>query len=515
MKKNTATKILIIFSACFLLLAFLAPSVFAAGTSKYGGTLRIAINLDAENMGYPPRLRRTNSQWNVTPCIENLLRTGDDGRPVPWLATGYKADPQAKTITLSLRKGVRFHDGTDFNANAVKWNLDKQVERKAGGTQSINSVDVIDDHTVQINLKLWDNSFITMLTHITGMIISPASYEKNGEDWALGHPVGTGPFSFVSWEKDKKSVFKKFPGYWQKGKPYVDKIEYAPIRDHMTRVMSLKAKEYDLAIRLPEQNLPKLEKEGFKVGRGPMGLGNVGMVPDSRDPKSPMADVRVRKALAYAVDTKAIVEKIYFGEAIHSNQWASPNHWGYNPDVVGYPYNLAKAKKLMAEAGYSKGFETTFYYTNTYLPMATALQAYLATINIKLNLVPLQAAASLKMNSRGGGWKGITRGYSTSRPDMAAAMQIMYTGGPKYFINMLIPEDFVEAVNNAVAAPDFETKRKYVHQAQKLWIDKYCTFIPVFIPINSVTTYPYVKDHNFYAYQNDAQWTPELVWMDK
>lgn len=161
---------------------------------RSGGTLRIADMTDGAMIGYPPKLLRVYAARQVAPAIETLFRTDQEGKPVPWLVTGSKEDAKAKTISLMLRKGIKFHDGTDFNAEAVKWNLDQCMAEKTGGTEKFKSVDVIDTFTVRISLTDWDNTVLTNLAQTIGMVVSPTACKKNGVDWCMSHPVGTGPF---------------------------------------------------------------------------------------------------------------------------------------------------------------------------------------------------------------------------------------------------------------------------------------------------------------------------------
>ncbi|MFC1532254.1 ABC transporter substrate-binding protein [Thermodesulfobacteriota bacterium] len=515
MKKSKISKKFTIFSVCFFLFVFMTFTVGAAEKPQYGGTLRLITHIDGENIGYPPRIRRPNSQYQAFAAVETLVRMDKAGRIVPWLATSLKGDSMAATYTLTLRKGVKFHDGTDFNAEAVKWNLDRHIHHKSGGSAAIKSVDIIDDYAVRVNLKKWDSTLAANMSQVLGMIISPAAYKKNGEEWCRANPVGTGPFTFVSWEKDKKMVFKKAPNYWQKGKPYLDRIEWYPIIDSLTRMMSFKSGEADMVFRLHEKDLKDIEKEGFIVSRGPLGQGAVGIVPNSRNPEEPWADVRVRRAAAYAIDNKAIVKTIYFGQAIVTNQFAAPGAYGYNPNVVGYPYNPAKAKKLLKEAGYAKGFKTKLNATKSYVSFGTTIQAYLGAVGIQVDLQPQQTAAFIKECCRGGGWKGLTRGVTTSRPDVASAIAVAFSGGDRYTKDMLAPDDYVQAINNAISAPDFETKKKWVHKVQKMMIDEYCLNIPIVARFNTVASNSNVHDHNFFTVASDTNWTPEDVWMSK
>ena len=144
----------------------------------------------------------------ATPSLENLMRLHVDGRFKPWLATALKVAPDMKSITLTLRKGVKFHDGTDFNAEAAKFNLDAFKGAKRSGTEAWTSVQVVDEYTVRINLSKYTN---TMVDDLVGLrMASPTAIKTKGIEWARWNPVGTGPFQFVSFERDVSTKYKKF-----------------------------------------------------------------------------------------------------------------------------------------------------------------------------------------------------------------------------------------------------------------------------------------------------------------
>jgi peptide/nickel transport system substrate-binding protein len=484
---------------------------------RYGGTIRIAEQIDGASIGYPPKSVRVAGLRQVAPVIETLLRIDKAGNISPWLATGVKEDPKAKTISMTLRKGIKFHDGTDFNAEAVKWNLEQGVAAKAPGTDKFGSIDIADNQTVRINLNEWDSTTVSNLAQTLGMMISPTAFKKNGEEWAGSHPVGTGPFQFVSWEKDTKTVYRKFPGYWQKGKPYVDAIEWYPITDALTRQFSLRKGEMDLLVMMPGKDLSTLEKDSFAVNRRTVGSGVTTLVFDSANPKSPFANVKVRQAAQYAVDAGTIVKTILLNEAQVPNQWIYKGHWGYNPSVVGYPYDPVKAKKLLAEAGYPSGFKTKILYrTNPEDDQIyTAVQGYLKAVGIEAELDPSATGRYDQVAMQGGAWEGLIVNATSSNPDVVAYLAQRYAGGGKFFSQMLIPADYAAAIKNAISAPDFKTKQKWTKDAMKLMADKYCLQLMIFKRYNAAVSQKYVHSHGFYETPNEASWTPEDVWMDK
>jgi peptide/nickel transport system substrate-binding protein len=487
-------------------------------TPIYGGILRIAEQYDGTSIGYPPKLLRVNSSRQAAPAIETLFRIDDMGKPVPWLAETYKNDAKGKSITIKLRKGIKFHDGTDFNAEAAKWNLDQAISAKTQGTEMFRSIDVMDNSTVRINLTEWNITITTNLSQMVGMMISPTAYKKNGEEWCMRNPVGTGPFRFVSWEKDTRTIYRKFDGYWQKGKPYLDEIHYNVIADQLTQTMSLKKGEVDLALWISAKDIPELEKDGFVLNYLRSASGSMGLVPDSANPKSPFADVRVRRAAKHAVDSDAIVKTLYFGLGESANQYAMKRHWGFNPSVVGYPYDPVKARRLLAEAGYPNGFKTKLGYRTNPLDdqVFTAIQSYLKAVGIDAELEPMTPGRydQLAM-APGGKWEGLIINALSPNPDLAGGLAARYSGGGIYYNSMITPEDYLKAIKNAVTAPDFNTEKKWVHEIQRLLVDKYALQIPIAARYAFVAAKPTVHSHGILANLGTGLWTPEETWLDK
>ena len=293
----------------------------------------------------------------VAPAIESLFRLDKDGQAVPWLATGWKTDSSGKTITLTLRRGVKFHDGTDFNAEAAKWNLDQAISAKQFGSVLIDSVDLVDPYTIRINLKERDNTSLGMLCYsYIGMMISPTAFKTKGEDWVISNPVGTGPFRFVSWEKDVKITFRKFDGYWQKGKPYLDGIENMIIYDKVVGGLSFKTGETDCVYRTHYEDIAGTRKRGTESIASWVAFASptAGAIPDSADPNSPFAKLKVRQAVAYAIDTQGMVKAILAGEGVGCTQWMFPGHWAYNPGIIGLSLQPGEGKTASGRSGLSQ-----------------------------------------------------------------------------------------------------------------------------------------------------------------
>jgi peptide/nickel transport system substrate-binding protein len=365
----------------------------AAPEGQYGGTLRIITPLDPTVLGYPPQSagRSTFFQYCV---LERLAIYAPD----VWqnqdyqgiLATSWEYENDMKTWTFHLREGVKFHDGTDWNAEAVKWNADLWVEAKTSATfNDLASCDIIDEYTVQYNFNNPKSMF--MVDVATGIyFISPTSYEANGgKDWAINHPVGTGPFKLVEAVVGSHVYYERFDDYWA-GKPYLDKVQYTIVPDATTSEAMMEAGEADMYVYAElKQALDLDAMDGF-YARFCKHHTPEGVWFQARDPDSVFYDKRVREAFEYAVDREAIVNALSLGcpdvevmyQAPISTDPAYRAGWGRK-------YDVGKAKELMEEAGKSAGFETTIYCnaaTPRWHDLALMLQSYLAELNVTLNI---------------------------------------------------------------------------------------------------------------------------------
>jgi peptide/nickel transport system substrate-binding protein len=389
---------------------------------------------------------------------------------------------------------------------------------KSQGAEKFKAIDVIDDYTVRINLSEWDSTVTSSLTQALGLIISPAAYQKNGEAWAMNNPVGTGPFQFVSWEKDVRITYKKFDHYWQKGKPYLDGITWTPITDQMTRQMSFRKGELDIIYSVAAKDLAGLEKDGFVVKRARVGSGPHALIPDSANPHSPFADVRVRRAAAYAIDRAGIAKTIFYGEVEPATQFVFKGHWGYNDTVSGYPYNPAKAKQLLKEAGYPNGFKTKLLYrTNPeFDQLFTVVQGYLRAVGIDAELDPMQSGRYDQYFTGGSNWEGLLLSSGSSNTDAAATLSIRFAGGGKFFSSMLVPNDYAKAIQNAVTARNFKDKQKWTRKVMELMFDKYCLQIPIYCSSDFAVSTTSV--HGSGIMENPemvAIWSPADAWLER
>jgi peptide/nickel transport system substrate-binding protein len=474
-----------------------------------GGTLKFFIGGNPHS-GYPPTMTGSDSS-NFQTCVESLFIVDDKANLVPLLATGYKADAAAKTLTISLRQGVKFHDGTTFNATACKWNLDQFRSSARSELKLVNSVDIIDDYTIRLNLTKFDNTIIQQLVLDPGRMISPTTFQTNGQTWAENNPVGTGPFKFQKWTPDVSITFVRFDNYWG-GKPNLDGLSVVMYADTTVALMDFKAGNLDIYSLITPSDTNDLKKAGFNIASS--GGSLMMLVGYTKDPQSPFNDLKVRQAMSYAIDSKTISDNIGLGYWSMTNQFAIPGTTYYNPNVVGYPYNPQKAKDLLAQAGYASGLNATLNFFNNPIWMneCTAIQSYLNEVSIKTTLNPLQRPGFADMMSNGKGWSGILRTQdlvSTSDPLVITSKM---TGGVEA-AGMLLPQEYLDAYNAAITAVDDATKQKLVWQMASIAIDKYCMTTPVNVqPVNYVKTKK-LHDDLLGVYPN--QYISPKAWLSK
>ena len=361
------------------------PTTTTTGGPKTGGTLRIILIAGPQNAGGLPAEVFGPDATSYQFCLEPLLRGDNKGGFVPWLAESYKVADDLKSITFNLRKGVKFHDGTDFNAQAAKWNLDQQIQAKT--MPFWTSIDIIDDSTIRVNLSLWTNTAVNNFADSNySWMISPTAFQKNGKDWARSNPVGTGPFKFASFEKDVSFKVVKNPTYWQTGKPYLDGIEILYVGDPTTQRAAMLSGAADMLELEPGQTAIDLKSQGFDYYQGL--IVTYCLLPDSGHPDSPYAKQGVRQAVEQAINREAIAKAFGYGFWTAAYQVPSPANPAYNPNFnLGRKFDPAAAKDLLAAAGYPSGFKTTLL-ANPAVPrnMIVAVQSFLNDVNIKADI---------------------------------------------------------------------------------------------------------------------------------
>ncbi len=386
-----------VLSLAFAALIAVAVGVAASGKAPvYGGTVVMATGADAVTMD--PLVMTCLPTANVFLHIaETLFDLTPEGEVAPLLATGYAVSPDGLAWTIYLRQGVVFHDGTPFNAEAAKINLDRFRTRATFKflIEAIAAVEVVDDYTIKLLLTTPFAPLLRGLAHTFPAMLSPASIAAAGEA-PIAHPIGTGPFKFVEWVRGDRLVLEKNPNYWGEG-PYLDKVVFKPVPEPGTRVMMLLAGEADLITAVPPDDVPIVEADpDTKVIITPaLSIQYLGM----NTQRPPFNDVRVRRAINYALDKEEILKYIQGGFGRVADAPIGPAVFGYYA-AGPYPFDLERARELLTEAGYPDGFKTTLRFNPGWRePAAELIQAQLRKVGIELELITMEWGAYLAFTS--------------------------------------------------------------------------------------------------------------------
>jgi peptide/nickel transport system substrate-binding protein len=365
------------------------PSTGATASSmaakpQSGGIFKVLFRARSSVFGYPPRMSGSARDY-APPFFDHLFSVGDDGKYKPGLALSWDTSKDGKTITFKLRQGITFHDGTPFNAQAVKANVDHLILAEGPIVPGITSVDVVDDYTVKLNLSEYNNLILYhFATNPVTYMYSPEAVKKNGADWATTHPVGTGPFMLKDYQPNISLTLVKNPNYWQKGLPYLDGIEIAQVPDPMTQMMTFKAGQAHAIYNAHTNAVVQLRDEGYPLQMAP---GSAKAINFDTKNSEIFSKLKVRQAIEYAIDKEAICSGPGGGLYTPLYQIASSSSPDYNKACPPRKYDPAKAKKLLAEAGYSNGFSfKVFVLDDDWKDGWVAVQSYLAQVGIKMEI---------------------------------------------------------------------------------------------------------------------------------
>ena len=363
---------------------------FLAAGPKTGGTLIYATGTDAHTLD-PQFVTDVPTSRMVMHIHQTLVYPDLEGNIQPVLAESWSVSDDKLTWTFKLRKGVTFHDGTPFNAESVKYTFDRINDPDIGSprksaAKAIKEVKVIDEYTVAFVTGKPFAPFLAQLSAYNLSILSPTAAKKWGKKYSE-HPSGTGPFKLESWSPGEKMVMARNENFWGQ-KPYVDKLEVRIVPEDSSRVMMLLSGDVDVIASVPPIMLKRLDKSKDvkiikKTGFRTIYIG-------MNNKMKPFDNPAVRKAVAHAINAKAIVDGILGGVGTLGGGFESPVIPGAHKNLPPREYNSEKAKKMLADAGYPNGFETTFYTsTGRYLmdrQVAEAVQAQLKEVGINAKL---------------------------------------------------------------------------------------------------------------------------------
>ena len=315
----------------------------------------------------PDRLDPPNQTDNTTEDIvrhifNNLVEFDEYLNHIPGLAVSWEVSEDGLTWIFRLREGVTFHDGTPFNADAVKYTLDRMMDLEKPTRRTslyepfIDKVEAVDEYTISIYSEKPFGPMLAHMAHAAGAIISPTAYKKSGEDFSR-NPVGTGPYKFVSWTAGDRVVLGRNDDYWGT-KPKIKRIEFISVPETSSRMIMLQNREAHVALNIAPHDVEMLEAHpNVQISNKP---ANGWYYFGFNNQKPPYNDVRFRRALNYAVDKKKLVDVLLKGYGRVSDSLLAPANWGYAP-IFSYPYDPEKSRELLKEAGIPEGFKVKLW----------------------------------------------------------------------------------------------------------------------------------------------------------
>jgi len=409
----------------------------------------------------------------------------------PGLATSWNWSDDRRALQLKLRTGVKFHDGTPFDATSVKTNIEYfKGLRKNFDLDGVTSVEVVDPQTVVLRLDKPNSTLPGLLAERAGMMLSPAALEKHGKDFGQ-HPVGTGPFMVKELIAGKAVIYQKFPDYWNKGEPKLDAIEFRVIRNATSLVSALQSGQLDYAANLDPINLPVLRRNSnLRVEVEPtIAFGIINL--NSGMP--PLNDPRVRRAIALSIDRQALANAAFGAavKALPANLPVPPNYWPNTPALENvFTYRPEEAKKLLAEAGYPDGITFSLCApasAGTPLPapkLVDIMREQMKPVGIKVESQQVASgAACVEMFNK----KAMPTFMATwsGRPDPAITYSQVLSTKTAYNVGQTKFGDAEDVIAQLYATTDREEQKKLMDKLNALWIE-HVPMITLYYYINTV-----------------------------
>lgn len=432
---------------------FLAALVFGAmcvgptaegwsGGPKSGGVLIYGRGADAVTLD-PARSDDLESAKVLENLFEGLVRYKPDSTEIePCLAVSWSSSHNETEWIFNLRKGVRFHDGTPFDADAVVFSLMRQIDSRhphhlkdfkyAGFTfKYVRSVEALDVYTVRIRLDKPYAPFLCNLAMTSAAMVSPAAVIRSKTDF-WKHPVGTGPFRFTEWKQGERIVLSRNRDYWGRA-PYLDTVVFKSILDNKDRLLELKTSSIHVMDGISPGSLQEILRNETMALKSSAGV-NIGYLAMNTE-KAPFDNLKVRQAVNHAIHKKNLVKLLYQDMAIPAKNPIPPTLWGYAEEVVDYEYDPEKARALLQEAGYEGGFSTKLWampVPRPYMPepekIARAIASNLGAVGIHAEIVTHD-------------WGTYLDKVSNGEHDMCLLGWIGDNGDPDNFLYVLLDKD--------------------------------------------------------------------------
>jgi ABC-type transport system substrate-binding protein len=481
-----------------------------------GGILREIRPDGPRVLSYFPEMGPIDEQ-SILPGVEKLMEYNHDRQLVPFLAESVTIGKDEKTITFKLRKGIKFHDGSEFNAAAVVWNY--QVAKSTKRLQydaKLLSIEEVDPLTVRLHISNYTNQLIHSFGWVP--IFSKQAWDKAGggdiekaKVWARANVVGTGPFKFVEYKRDNYIKWTKNENYWQQGKPHLDGILVRYIPDPVTATAMMQAKEADMWYQAPVREVANLEKQGLLSVRYPMPRM---LLLNNKDADSKFQNKKLREAVEYAIDKPTIAKALGFGYYTPMTQTPPPGYWGYDPNFKGRAYDPAKAKQLLTEAGYPNGVKVKLLAQSNppYPDEVQAIKRYLDEVGITVD-PDLADPGRFFGSFWRTGWQDMALSVASNSANYLVSFHRFF--GPDPMANMASfkrPPELIALAEKSLTLKSENEQKEITRQLARIISDE-ALAIPLYLVPTSIVHQPYVHI-NWLKIQMVTRHT-EDEWLDK
>jgi peptide/nickel transport system substrate-binding protein len=479
-----------------------------------GGTLRVGFTFDPATLD--PHKGVAGTEHNILFSIYDTLVTYDkDLNEQPQLAESWEVrDPQ--TYVFKLRRGVTFHDGTPFDAAAVKWNIERHLDPSTasmvrGQLAVVKALEIVDDHTITFHLHHPSATLPMILADRGGMMVSPSAVQQLGEDFGR-KPVGTGPFKLTEWTTNVRLVLEKFDGYWDPRHAHLDSIVFQILRDVTVRTANLRAGKIDLAYMVAQKDLAALGRDrNLRVDKRITTEFYKGFMNKGREP---MSNTALRQALSYALDREAILKGVFLGQGEVAQGPLPSWHWAYDPELArekGYRRDLGKARAKLKEAGFPDGLRVEGITPNEdpWRQLGEVVKAQFAEIGVELNAPLVDRAETRIFFQQGKGDVYVSRWTGRGEADMTIT-ENYHSKGAFNVGNYAVP-GLDALIEQARGTFDRAERTKLYRQIQATVAEQALDIFVIF-PYMLVASTRKLQDFEIYG---DGKMHLRSVWMKK
>jgi len=471
---------------CILALAGFAaallnmPAAIAAETPVRGGTIVASMDLQPKSldpiMGDAPN----SDRYVLLQIFESLLRFDERGNLQPALAESWSYSDDKKSILFKLRRGVTFHDGTPFDAEAAAFNLRRAISPEVnaprrGDLADIESVDVVDAYTLRVNLKDTSGAALASLAVEAGMMSSPTAIKKYGQDYGR-YPVGTGPFKFVEWVAGSHVDLERNENYWRIGEdgkplPYVDKVRLRFIPNTAVKLVEVRSGNVHIVDGVTPKDFEAVEKDSnLRLVKVPPGIAQWVALNTTLPPFN---DPKLRRALSVSINRDQIMKMVTRGYGMVIPTVVAATDWSYDENVKPHPYDPAEAKKLLAEAGKPDGFKATLsvIQRDPDTQIAQIMQQQLKQVGIDLEIEILERQAWVSKVLNGKTHQAALGRVNVPRADPDHVFGLFFGRDAAQNWSVITDEALFRVVDEARRSIDPAERKKYYTEAQQILLD--------------------------------------------